>query len=65
MRLLVGQHDFSKTMETIFTKSYIIIRIVQHENFNSETNDNDIALVYTEKFIIFNDGVGLSCLPIA
>lgn len=64
MRLLVGEHDVKKALETRFTRSLIIVKVKLHENFNSTSNDNDIALVFIEGKITFNDGVGPSCLPI-
>lgn len=64
---MVGEHDTVKKTETIYTKTYEIGEVRKHEAYDADSvkRENDIALVFTREKIIFNDGVGASCLPIS
>lgn len=67
LQLVVGEHDILKKTETLFTKTYAIIKVTKHEDYDAEAEkrENDIALVFTGEAISFNDAVGPSCLPIS
>ncbi|XP_063709016.1 uncharacterized protein LOC134837564 [Culicoides brevitarsis] len=61
--VLVGDHDHSIGQETTFAALYLVQEIIKHENFNPQTDENDIALVKTKTEIKFNIAVGPACLP--
>ncbi|XP_063709015.1 venom serine protease-like [Culicoides brevitarsis] len=61
--LLVGDHDHSVGNDTSFAALYLIEKITRHEDYNSVTYANDIALMKTKKEIKFNIAVGPACLP--
>ncbi|KAJ3590261.1 hypothetical protein NHX12_008215, partial [Muraenolepis orangiensis] len=42
---------------------YQVGTILLHEDYNSDTNDNDIALIKLTAPVDFTDSVGLACLP--
>ena len=62
---LVGDDDTSIGTETIYAQLYTIQSFIKHESYdpNSETNDFDIAVVKTTKYIRYTRGVGPACLP--
>lgn len=64
MTLLAGEHDITMFTETTSTKSYQILDVLKHEQFNELTNANDIALVTTLRTIIYDAGTSNVCLPI-
>ena len=64
MTLLVGEHDVTMFNETTSTKSYKIVNVFRHEDFNDQTNANDIALVITLYTMIYDAGTSNVCLPI-
>lgn len=64
MTLLAGEHDITKLNETLFTKAYKIVNVLRHEQFNEQTNANDIALVITLYTMIYDAGTSNVCLPI-
>lgn len=61
--VIVGDHDFTITTDTPYTKIYNIQSIMLHENFESNTKRNDIALLLTTTPMEWNNGVGPACLP--
>lgn len=60
---LVGDQDKSSGADTIYAALYKLATVIKHELYNSNTGNNDIALVKTEKYMVFNRGVGPACLP--
>lgn len=62
---LVGEHDLSKSNETIYTESYEIKEYIRHEQYKPGDYDqnNDIALLKMKKPFAFNRAVGPVCLP--
>ena len=62
---LVGDQDKSSGADTIYAALYKIVSVIKHELYNSNTGNNDIALVKTAKPMTFNRGVGPVCLPYA
>lgn len=65
MVALVGDDDTAIGSETRYAEVYTIESFIKHESYNpnSETNDNDIAVVKTVKNIRYTRGVGPACLP--
>lgn len=59
----MGEHDVTTNAETSFTRVLKISSYTSHPNYETKNNSNDIALLRTEKPMIFNDGVQPSCLP--
>ncbi|KAK9509907.1 hypothetical protein O3M35_004798 [Rhynocoris fuscipes] len=59
--ILVGEHDYTK--ENSIVKMHDIKKIIQHEAYNVESQQNDIALVALQTEIQFNQFVGRACLP--
>ena len=62
---LVGDHDKSIGTDTIYAALYRLATVIKHELYNSNTGNNDIALVKTSNYMVFNRGVGPVCLPYA
>nr|QHB21596.1 venom S1 protease with CUB domain 5 [Platymeris rhadamanthus] len=59
--ILVGEHDYMKDSKVVDV--YNIIKIIQHEAYDSSTSLNDIALVVLDREIKFNQFIGMACLP--
>lgn len=62
--VVVGVHNIKQLSSSRYYQSYSMSRIIQHENYRSEEQDNDIALVQLTSDIIYAQGVGPACLPI-
>lgn len=62
---LVGDHDKSTGDDTIFAGLYKISQVIKHELYDSNSGNNDIALVRTTNYMRYNRGVGPVCLPYA
>ncbi|CAO1317778.1 unnamed protein product [Diamesa hyperborea] len=62
---LVGDDDLAIGSETRYAELYKVESFIKHESYNpnSETNDNDIAVVKTAKNIRYTRGIGPACLP--
>lgn len=63
IKLVVGEHDVSTAAETNSTVVHDISQLIIHENYNSGTAQNDIALVRLTQPIKYNENVGPVCLP--
>lgn len=63
--IVVGEHDLSKSNETIYTQSYELKRYILHESYVPEifVQDYDIAMIETKVSFAFNLAVGPACLP--
>nr|AQM58440.1 venom s1 protease with cub domain 8 [Pristhesancus plagipennis] len=59
--ILVGEHDYTKDNDIVDLHG--ISRIIQHENYDVSSQQNDIALVVLHREIKFNRFVGRACLP--
>ncbi|XP_010793282.1 transmembrane protease serine 13-like [Notothenia coriiceps] len=45
------------------TQPYMVKRIILNKNYNSNTNDQDVALLKLETQVTFNDNIHPACLP--
>ncbi|KAG5678117.1 hypothetical protein PVAND_007816 [Polypedilum vanderplanki] len=65
--IAVGRHNISApaNRDTIYADYYKISSAIMHKGYRRKTNDNDIALVRTAKYMKFNRGCGAACLPFA
>lgn len=56
--------DFAAIHEdTPYSANYEIEQYFVYPGFNNDFGKNDIAVVLTKKYISFNRGVGVSCMP--
>ncbi|XP_044729853.1 venom serine protease 34-like [Chrysoperla carnea] len=62
--ILVGDWNLNTGTDTPKSKIYNSAEFLIHRDFNSQTFENDIALVKTTKPIAFSLEVGPACLPI-
>lgn len=60
---VVGDNDLDNATDTSYARIINIRRIIPHENYNLDTNENDIALLEVDGEIEFSRGVGPACLP--
>lgn len=65
MKILVGAHNKSSEVDTMYRDKYDIETIRVHEYYdkNSDLQHYDIALVQTTATIRFSRGVSPACLP--
>lgn len=63
MGMVVGEHDITTGRDSPYTKLIRISEFLNHPQFNSDTNANDIALVKTITPMTFTKGVQPVCLP--
>jgi hypothetical protein len=63
LAVLVGDHDTSTGSESPYSALYTVLTYIIHENYNSQTSVNDIALVKTTSDIVYSRGVAPACLP--
>lgn len=49
--------------DTPYSRNYEVAEILTHPQYNDEESLNDIALIKTKNYILFNRGVGVCCLP--
>lgn len=63
LALLVGDHNITTGSDTTYAALYLLASIKVHESYSKTTNLNDIAIVRTQKQIIFSSGVSPVCLP--
>ena len=64
------QENLLHTKKTFFAGSdtnaaalYVLDKIMVHEDYNSDTYKNDIAIVKTQNVIVYSERVGPMCLP--
>uniref|UniRef100_A0AB38ZEI2 limulus clotting factor C n=1 Tax=Oncocephalus sp. TaxID=2944721 RepID=A0AB38ZEI2_9HEMI len=57
----LGGHDILKRTSVI--QEILIAKTYEHENYNTRTHENDIAILELVKDILFNTLVGPICLP--
>lgn len=60
-QILVGLHDINKPVynEQVFSAE----RIILHEQYDTNTNENDIAIIRLSKPVTFSDKINAICLP--
>ncbi|XP_025073849.1 venom serine protease 34-like [Pogonomyrmex barbatus] len=63
MGILVGDHDLSTGADTNASRILTISRFDIHPFYNSESLENDIAIVMVNSVINFSEEVGPVCLP--
>lgn len=49
--------------DTPYSATYEIGEIIRHPEYNLDKSLNDIAVIKTRFYILFNRGVGVACLP--
>ncbi|XP_042229001.1 trypsin II-P29-like [Homarus americanus] len=59
----LGDHKMSIESNTKFTQHIAVAKKIVHENYNSVTVDNDIALLQLTRPVIYNAGIKPICLP--
>jgi hypothetical protein len=62
-REIQGDHDISTGDETDYAALYGVFDIIIHSEYTEAPIENDIALVKTSSQIVYNVGVGPTCLP--
>ncbi|XP_019765267.2 trypsin-1 [Dendroctonus ponderosae] len=62
IKVRLGEYDFSKSNETRF-RDYDVAEIINHENFDYSTYENDIAIVRLAEPTSFNSYIWPICLP--
>ncbi|XP_071040931.1 chymotrypsin-like protease CTRL-1 [Parasteatoda tepidariorum] len=63
LKIRVGEHDVSSTVEQHPYDEYDASRIVLHPSFNNETLENDIALVRVSLAVRKKPHINIICLP--
>jgi secreted trypsin-like serine protease len=54
-------HDIN---QPIYGEQRIVAeRIFMHENYNTQTNENDVAIIRLSKPVILSDKINVICLP--
>ena len=61
MAVRLGEYDFSKASK--WRKDFAVDPIFVHEEYNSKSQDNDIALIQLKEKIGFNSMIWPICLP--
>ncbi|XP_031624548.1 venom serine protease-like [Contarinia nasturtii] len=61
----VGRDDLRKDVkyDTLYSQNYDVSQIITHPYYNDQTDANDLAIILTKRFISFNRGVSVACLP--
>lgn len=63
VQVVVGDHDVTTATETDATVVHDAQELIINENYDSNTNKNDIGLIKLTKPIEYNANVGPVCLP--
>ncbi|KAK7080983.1 hypothetical protein SK128_023119 [Halocaridina rubra] len=63
--IVIGEHDWSTGTETSVTQVMAIAQIIVHVDYDSSTEDNDIALIKLSQQIVFpaDNKIAPICLP--
>jgi len=58
----LGEYDFDQDGETLDSE-YRLIEMIPHENYDTKTFENDIAVLKLDRPVIFNNSTYPICLP--
>lgn len=58
----LGEYDFTKTNDNS-PRNFDVIEIKMHERYNTNTQENDIALAKLDRVVTFNQFIKPVCLP--
>jgi len=61
--VLLGEHVLGNDTDGANPEEYNVTRMIKHENYNSRTFENDIAIVEFDKEVTFKTGIQPACLP--
>ena len=61
--VLLGEHIIGDDADGATPKQFKIANVTKHENYNSRSYDNDIAIIELEEEVTFNKGIEPACLP--
>lgn len=61
--VLLGEHVIGNDTDGVNPEEYKIEKILAHENYNSRTFDNDIAVIKFDTDVEFKKGIQPVCLP--
>lgn len=60
---LLQEHVLGNDTDGANPEEYNVTRMIKHENYNSRTFENDIAIVEFDKEVTFKTGIQPACLP--
>nr|ATU82488.1 venom S1 protease 16 [Lethocerus distinctifemur] len=64
LAVVVGEHNLADATESRFTKIYMADKVIEHELYDDDTSQFDIALIVSSRRkIAYNMAVGPICLP--
>merc|ERR1719317_700556 len=61
--VLLGEHVLGNDTDGVNPEEYNVTRMIKHENYNSRTFENDIAIVEFDTEVTFKKGIQPACLP--
>eukprot|EP00092_Neocalanus_flemingeri_P017235 GFUD01018638.1.p1 GENE.GFUD01018638.1~~GFUD01018638.1.p1 ORF type:complete len:487 (+),score=130.08 GFUD01018638.1:238-1698(+) len=61
--VLLGEHVIGNDTDGVNPEEFRVVKMTKHENYNSRTFENDIALVEFEKEVTFRKEIQPVCLP--
>ncbi|XP_032524095.2 venom serine protease-like [Danaus plexippus] len=63
LAVVVGEHDVSTGADSPSLQVFRVASVIIHPQFNSDTYDNDIAIIQIYGSIVYSQTVGPVCLP--
>jgi len=61
--VLLGEHVIGNDTDGVNPEEFDVVKMIKHENYNSRTFENDIAIVEFDKEVTFKTGIQPVCLP--
>jgi len=61
--VLLGEHVLYNDTDGVDPEEFDVVTMIKHENYNSRTFDNDIAIVEFAPAVTFKKGIQPACLP--
>jgi len=61
--VLLGEHILGNDTDGVNPEEYNVTKMIKHENYNSRTFENDIAIVEFAEEVTFKKGIQPACLP--